>query len=286
MQNDNNNATDSKQEIAQNTSPSDATSSVTAPSAIPDNSVKNNEATVTTGQINDLGKQASEQAQNLGKAGVDQLQNMGQAGVTQLGSAMGKIINPTDQKSNQPPVKQDEKVYATIAYIPFVALISIIIKPDSAFVRLHSKQGLLLAILFFFVGMLAAIVSLFGVIGQFMAFVLGLVPLACLIIGAYSMYLAFNGYWWKIPVLSSMADLIPIEMIAKVSKENITGQVGVAKTDYDNRQETLKSVKTENMNTAPVQEASITNSVKEEPKDAAAPKEQAVAGDQNPPKSN
>jgi hypothetical protein len=60
------------------------------------------------------------------------------------------------------------------------------------------------------------------------------------------MYLTFNGYWWKIPVLSALADLIPIEAIAKTSKENITGQVGIAKTDYDNRQDTLKSEKTEN----------------------------------------
>ena len=60
------------------------------------------------------------------------------------------------------------------------------------------------------------------------------------------MYLAMTGYWWKIPVLSVVADLIPVEMMAKISKENITGQVGIAKNDYDNRQDTLQKETSEN----------------------------------------
>ncbi len=197
-------------------------------------------------QVQNVGNEAGQQVKDLGKAGVNQIQNLGQAGASQVGSAVGKMFSSvTDQKAAQPPVSKEEKVYAAIAYIPFVSIISIIIKPDSAYVRLHSKQGLLLAILFFFVGMLAAIVSLFGVIGQFMAFLLGLVPLGCLIIGVYSMYLAFSGFWWKIPVLGGIADIIPVEMMAKVSKENITGQIGIAKTDYDNRADTLKQEKQE-----------------------------------------
>jgi uncharacterized membrane protein len=228
-------------------------------------------------QVQNLGQAGAQQIQNLGKAGTEQLQNMGKEGLNQLGSSVGKILNPVDQKENQPPVKQDEKVYATVAYIPFMALLSIIIKPDSAFVRLHSKQGLLLSILFFFGGMMAAIVTLFGIIGQFLAFVLGLVPLACIIIGIYSMYLTMNGYWWKIPFLSMLADLIPIEMIAKTSKETITGQVGVAKNDYDNRQDTLKMENTEKKveatpaNTAPQAQVNATPAA-EAPKTTDTPK--------------
>lgn len=195
-------------------------------------------------QMQNLGQNASAQVQNLGQAGVNQIQNLGQAGVEKMGSVVGQMMNPN--KENQPPVNKDEKVYATIAYIPFVALISIIIKPDSAYVRLHAKQGLLLSILFFFIGLIAAIASLFGIIGQLLAFLLGLVPLGCLITAIYSMYLAASGFWWKIPVLSSIADLIPVEWMAKTSKENITGQVGVAKTDYDVRQETIKNEQAEN----------------------------------------
>lgn len=198
-------------------------------------------------QIQNLGQNATAQMQNLGQAGVSQVQNLGQAGVEKMGNLVGQMMKPTQE--NQPAVSKEEKVYATIAYIPFVAFISIIIKPDSAYVRLHAKQGLLLSILFFFIGLLAAVASLFGLIGQLLAFLLGLVPLGCIITAVYSMYLAASGFWWKIPVLSSIADLIPVEWMAKTSKENITGQIGVAKTDYDVRQETLQKEQAEN--TAP-----------------------------------
>lgn len=189
-------------------------------------------------------KKASVQAQNLGQAGLDQVQNLGQTGVNKVNSLMTQIINP--DKSNQPAVTKDEKIYGALAYLPFVALVSIIIKPDSAYVRLHAKQGLLLSLIFFFVGFVAALTSLFGIVGQLLSFVLGLVPLACLVIAVYSMYLAASGFWWKIPMLSSISDLIPVEWMAKTSKENITGQVGVAKGDYDVRQDTLQKEKVEN----------------------------------------
>lgn len=191
------------------------------------------------GQVQDLGQAGIDKVQDLGKAGIDQVQNIGQAGVGKISEMVGQIANP-GKDLKQPPVSKDEKVYAAIGYIPFVAIISIIIKPDSAFVRLHAKQGLLLSILFFFGGIFAAIVSLFGIIGQFLAFFIGLIPMGSLILAIYSMYLAASGLWWKLPILSSVSDLIPIEIIAKTSKENITGQMGTAKVDYDNRQETIQ----------------------------------------------
>ena len=186
---------------------------------------------------------AMQDTQKAMSQGVDQVQQAGQAGIQKIGNVVGQIVQSKKDEVPQPPVSKDEKVYAAISYIPFVALISIIVKPDSAFVRLHAKQGLLLAIIFFFVGIFAAIVSLFGLIGQILAFLLGLVPLATLIVDAYSMYLSFTGYWWKIPVLGTVADVIPVEWMAKSSKANITGQVGVAKEDYDVRQDALKEEK-------------------------------------------
>lgn len=172
---------------------------------------------------------------------TQQMQNLGKAGVDQFGAVVSQFAAPFDTKGavKQPPVTQDEKIYATIAYIPVVTLLSIIVKPDSAYVRLHAKQGLLLFAIFFFVLIFSAFLSIFGVVGQFLAVILGVVPMGCFVLGVYSMYLAMVGYWWKIPVLASIADLIPIEAIAKVSKENITGQIGVAKNDYDNRQDVL-----------------------------------------------
>jgi uncharacterized membrane protein len=186
---------------------------------------------------------SKEAAQDAVAKGSEQLQQLGTQEVQELGNVVGKVMQP--KMENQPPVNKDEKIYAAISYVPFVALVSIIIKPDSSFVRLHAKQGLLLAIIFFFIGIFAAIVSLFGIIGQLLAFVLGLVPLAALIIAVYSMYLSFMGYWWKIPVLGAVADVIPVEWMAKTSKENITGQAGMAKEDYDIRQDAMSKEKAE-----------------------------------------
>lgn len=208
-----------------------------------------NVAQAAGAQVQNLGQNATAQVQNLGQNAANQVQNLGQAGVNKMSSMLGQITNPS-QDLRQPPVKQEEKVYAALSYIPFVAVVSIIIKPDSAFVRLHAKQGILISVLFFFGGILAAIVSLFGVLGQFLAFLIGLIPLGSIIIAVYSMYLSASGFWWKIPVLGAVADLIPVEVMAKVSKENITGQMGAAKNDYDNRQETLQKESVQNQ--APV----------------------------------
>jgi uncharacterized membrane protein len=213
----------------------------------------NNIGQTAQAQVGNLSQGVQNQMQNLGQGMQNQMQNLGQAGVQQMGSLVSQFTQPLTAKVAQPPVNKDEKIYGGLAYVPFVSIACIILKPDSAFVRLHAKQGLLLTIIFMFVGILAAIVSIFGVIGAILSFLLGLVPLAILVIGIYSMYLAFTGYWWKIPVLSSVADLIPVEMLAKVSKENITGQVGVAKEDYDNRQQTI--TKENVQNTAPTQPA-------------------------------
>lgn len=181
-------------------------------------------------------------AQNVVQNVPTQAQNFTQAGV----NLVEQVVNPAVDMS-QPPVKQEEKIYATIAYVPLMAVLSIIVKPDSAFVRLHSKQGVLLTVMFFLLGFLSIIVSFMGIIGQLLLFLMGIASLGIVLTGIYSMYLTASGYWWKIPVLSAVADLIPIEMIAKVSKENITGQMGEAKNDYDNRQDTLQKESAQNV---------------------------------------
>lgn len=178
-------------------------------------------------------------AQQLGSEVKTDVANVAQAGANKVTQIIGQITN-LSQDLRKPEVGKDEKVYGAIAYIPFVALISIIIKPDSAYVRLHAKQGLLLSALFILGGIFAAIVSMFGVLGIVFASIIGLLMIAFIVVGVYSLYLAASGYWWKIPVLSAVSDLIPVEAMAKVSKENITGQIGVAKNDFDNRQDTLQ----------------------------------------------
>jgi uncharacterized membrane protein len=118
---------------------------------------------------------------------------------------------------NQPAVNMEEKLWAGISYIPLVAIVALIIKPESGFIKLHGRQGLLIFLIFFFcifVYLVPFIGPLFG----------GLIQLALFVLGVFSMYQAFVGNWWKIPVIGDLAEVIPLSLFEKVTKEVITGQ--------------------------------------------------------------
>jgi len=118
---------------------------------------------------------------------------------------------------NQPAVTMDEKLWAGISYIPLVALGALVIKPDSGFIKLHGRQGLLIFLIFFFcifVYLVPYIGPLFG----------GLIQLALFVLGIFSMYQALVGNWWKIPVIGDLAAAIPLSLFEKVTREVISGQ--------------------------------------------------------------
>ncbi len=122
-----------------------------------------------------------------------------------------EILKPAQ---GQPPVSSDDKIWGLVSYIPLLALMALVLKPGSAFIKLHGRQGLLIFLIFFFsifiyivpyIGPLIGIIIHFGMIG----------------IGLFSMYQAFIGNWWKIPVLGDISELIPVEMFAKVTREAV-----------------------------------------------------------------
>ena len=129
------------------------------------------------------------------------------------------------QTTPQTVVPVDEKVWAAISYVPLMAFISFVIKPSSAYVRLHGRQGVLLSLIF--------LVTIFGyifalVLPDILAWLFllagSLVHFGLLIVGVYSIYQALVGNWWKIPVLGDLAEKIPVEKFTKIASEAITGQ--------------------------------------------------------------
>ena len=149
-------------------------------------------------------KPAAEQLKGGLKQGMEQLKQTGIAG----------MLKPA---ASQPKVTTEEKLWAGISYIPLVALAALVIKPDSGYVKLHGRQGLIIFLIFFFcifVYLVPYIGPLFG----------GLIQFGLFITGLFSMYQAFIGNWWKIPVLGDLSEMIPIDMFAKVTKEVVTGQ--------------------------------------------------------------
>jgi uncharacterized membrane protein len=120
------------------------------------------------------------------------------------------------KKPGQPPVTGEEKLWAIVCYIPFLAIIALIVKPDSKYIKLHGRQGLLLSIMFFisiFIYILPFIGSLIG----------GFIHLAVFLVGLFSMYQSAIGNWWKIPVLGDLSEMIPADLFSKTAREAIMG---------------------------------------------------------------
>ncbi|MCA9374585.1 hypothetical protein KC725_05500, partial [Candidatus Peregrinibacteria bacterium] len=136
--------------------------------------------------------------------------------------------------ADQPPTKPEERVWALVSYIPMVALLALIMKPDSEFVKLHGRQGLLIFIIFFF--------NIFIYLVPFIGPVIGIiVHFGCMGIGLFSMYQAFIGNWWKIPVLGDVAKMLPVEAFTKVTRTAVMTE----KVDDEKRAEEAQTVESE-----------------------------------------
>lgn len=132
------------------------------------------------------------------------------------GVPKGPIPGFMQTAGNQPKVTNEEKIWALISYIPLMAVMSLVLQPKSEFIKLHGRQGLLIFLIFFF--------SIFVYLVPYIGPVIGIfVHMACIGVGIFSMYQAFIGNWWKIPVLGDIAELIPVEMFVKVTRSAVMG---------------------------------------------------------------
>lgn len=150
---------------------------------------------------------------------ADETQKIAQE-TLQKGMEQLKQVNVQDflkPKEGQPPVTSEEKLWGLISYIPLMAIIPLIIKPKSEYIRLHGRQGLMLFFIFFFCIFIYIVPFIGPLIG-------GLIQLGIFVVGIYSLYQAFIGNWWKIPILGDLAAQIPLDFFAQVTTEALTGQ--------------------------------------------------------------
>jgi len=193
------------------------------------------------GNVQQTGQQVAQGAQQaMGQAG----QVAGQATAI-FGAAASLITSQPTQP--QPPVTQEEKVWGALSYIPMVALVALLIKPKSDFVKLHAKQGLLIFVIFFFSIFLYIILPPLGPL------VGGLIQLAMFVIGVFSIYQALMGNWWKTPVLGQISDMIPVSAFTNVATQAITGQEPVQNPPVDVMQPTVDQQQPGADQTPPVQ---------------------------------
>lgn len=136
----------------------------------------------------------------------------------------------------QPAVDANERLWGALSYVPLIALLALIVKPQSNFIKLHARQGLLLMILLLGSTLLLPIV--FWPLGFIFSSVLDLLLLLIYIgysvLSVYSAYLSFIGNWWKIPFLGDIAEKLPVNKFTELATQAITGQQTPSVQDQSN----------------------------------------------------
>ncbi|MFC1750516.1 DUF4870 domain-containing protein [Pseudomonadota bacterium] len=198
------------------------------------------------------------------------------AGEEKKESAIPSIMQ---QKPDQPPVKGEEKLWGVVCYIPFFAFFALVWKPDSKFIKLHGRQGLVITALFF----LAIILFIIPVIG---AMIGGVLQLITLLVAIFSAYQSLIGNWWKIPVLGDIAEMIPAELFTQKARGAIMGdevkmgKEGEAPTEEKPAEEAEEAKAPE---AAPAEEAAAPPPAEEEPTpEQEAPVEEKPAPEEAP----
>ncbi|MBI5412186.1 hypothetical protein HZA43_03350 [Candidatus Peregrinibacteria bacterium] len=109
-----------------------------------------------------------------------------------------------------------ERTIAALSYIGFLAIIPFYLKKDSKFCRFHGKQGLFLAILFYFGGLFTVLDFFhdFFMILQFGIFV-------------YMGLAALSGQWKQFPGIYKTACLLEKQISLENSEEEEKVQEGI-----------------------------------------------------------
>jgi len=131
---------------------------------------------------------------------------------------MANDIEKTNEPAQKPEVKAAEEIVemttlheraiATLSYISFLAIVPFYLKKESKFCQFHAKQGLMVAILFFFASPLG-ILNLFGDILLALQFGIFL----------YMGLAALSGRWKKMPFLYDTACALEKTLIIKTDEE-------------------------------------------------------------------
>jgi len=101
---------------------------------------------------------------------------------------------------------QEERMWAVIAYIAFLGIVTIAVKPKSAFCKHHAANGLAIFLLWFVSLILLAMPSFIGAIG-------GLMLLTLTVVAVLGILKAIQSYKFELPVLTTVAKMIPTDSI-------------------------------------------------------------------------
>lgn len=130
----------------------------------------------------------------------------------------------SEAASQMPAPDSDEKFFAAVAYLGPLFLLTLIVKPKSAFCKFHSKQSMVLLLLVFIVFAVLFSVPMVG----------SLLTLAIFAVYVIAMYRAYRGDWWTIPMVGAFA--------GKMNIEAMYGKAGLAVSSMSGLKETAETL--------------------------------------------
>ena len=112
---------------------------------------------------------------------------------------MARAVNPKiDEKEIQ-----EGMIYAVISYMIILCIVTLVLKKENKFALFHGKQGLVILICW----VAAAILRMIPLIGN-LIWLLALITLG--ILSLVGIIQALMGNFWKVPVISEIAEKIKL----------------------------------------------------------------------------
>ncbi len=180
-------------------------------------SIENNKATENIQKSNQLKEKVKEATDKITQAGAELTKKIN----TKVGEIQDKIT-PQERKqialefesqqeenilvAKEQVTTNDERIYAAISYLWILGIFSLIARRESVFVRFHAKQGLVFYLItsffqsFIGLGFLFASKPLLRLLTGFLL----------IILMAFFIFQAWNGKWFKIPVIWNIGKKIPV----------------------------------------------------------------------------
>ncbi len=119
--------------------------------------------------------------------------------------------NQNESKTQAPPVKtppkivslmEDERVLATISYVPMGFLLTLLTQPQNEKLKFHAKQGIVFFLGWIIILVIIAMLPMLGILAFMLYFAINVIVL----------YRTYAGETWKMPVVGDFADKIKVDL--------------------------------------------------------------------------
>lgn len=117
-----------------------------------------------------------------------------------------------EPKTNEPEsnIPEDERILSAIGYLGPLCVLPLFLKPKSKYCQFHGKQGLIMMLIWIAFLILFAAIPIFGIIFFFFMLLI-----------LFSMYNAYMGKMWKIPVVGDFAEKFDLNKTISDMANNI-----------------------------------------------------------------